>query len=261
MNLRSAALITALACSLLSAATVRLYMKDGSYHSVREYQKMGDRVRFYSTERGDWEEIPLELVDLRKTEEENASRDAERKKEASLMDAEEKAERSAKREIEAIPYEPGVFQVANEKATALKNAETKVVTNRRRSILKALSPIPVFTGKATVELDGLKAVYTVPAGQPEFFIRLSGEERFEIVRLTSSKLGRIVLNLEIIPVTKEVLEKLLEVETFKQQMADGLFKIWPVKPLAPGEYAVIQYVEGKGNPQVWDFGVVAAPAK
>ena len=50
-----------LAAGLLGAATVRLYMKDGSYHSVREYETKGDRVRYYSTERSEWEEIPLDL--------------------------------------------------------------------------------------------------------------------------------------------------------------------------------------------------------
>jgi len=34
---------------------------------------------------------------------------------------------------------------------------------------------------------------------------------------------------------------------------EEVYKIWPVKPLTPGEYAVYQYTEGKGNIQVWDF--------
>src|SRR5215210_477288 len=102
-----------LLCFLLGfaaqAATVRLYLKDGSYHNVREYQKQPDRVRYYSTERGEWEEIPLDLVDLKRTEQEIVSREAERKEEAAVADAEEKAERAQRREIERIPMESGVF--------------------------------------------------------------------------------------------------------------------------------------------------------
>ena len=29
----------------------------------------------------------------------------------------------------------------------------------------------------------------------------------------------------------------------------------PMEPMEPGEYAWIQYTEGKGNTQVWDFAV------
>ena len=50
------------------AANVKLYLKDGTYHVVREYEVQADRVRFYSVERSEWEEIPLDLVDLRRTE-------------------------------------------------------------------------------------------------------------------------------------------------------------------------------------------------
>jgi len=59
--LRAALIFTLLAVGL-SAATIRLFLKDGTWHNVREYQKLSDRVRYYSTERGEWEEIPLELV-------------------------------------------------------------------------------------------------------------------------------------------------------------------------------------------------------
>ena len=50
------------------AANLKLYLKDGSYHVVREYQVQSDRVHFYSVERSQWEDIPLDLVDLRRTE-------------------------------------------------------------------------------------------------------------------------------------------------------------------------------------------------
>jgi hypothetical protein len=246
-------------CILLAlaaqAATVRLYLKDGTYHMVREYEKQTDRVRYYSTERGEWEEIPLDLVDLKRTEQEMASNEAERKEEAAISDAEEKAERAQRREIERIPMETGVFIVDGEKVTVLKQAESKVVNNKRRSILKAMSPIPIISGKSTVELDGLKAPLILTAERPEFYIRLAAEERFQIVRLAPTKATRIVQKWDIVPVTKEIIETTDVIESFRQQLADGLYKIWPTKPVSPGEYAVVEYTEGKGNIQVWDFTI------
>src|SRR5258708_38907543 len=58
------------------AANVKLYLKDGEYHLVREYKVEAGRVRYYSVERSDWEEIPLELADLKRTETEAAQRQA-----------------------------------------------------------------------------------------------------------------------------------------------------------------------------------------
>jgi hypothetical protein len=50
------------------------------------------------------------------------------------------------------------------------------------------------------------------------------------------------------------------VETLQQQLdANLLYKIWPKDPLPPGEYAVIEYTQGKLTMQVWDFAI--KPAK
>ena len=41
----------------------KLVLKDGTFQLVRSYQRSGERVRYYSAERGDWEEIPAAMVD------------------------------------------------------------------------------------------------------------------------------------------------------------------------------------------------------
>lgn len=57
-------MLAALFVGSVWAANVKLFLTDGTWHWVREYQVLADRVRYYSVERSDWEEIPLSLADL-----------------------------------------------------------------------------------------------------------------------------------------------------------------------------------------------------
>ncbi|MBI3678852.1 MAG: hypothetical protein HY235_00350 [Acidobacteria bacterium] len=238
---------------LLLAASFKLYLKDGSWQLVSEYKVEQDRVRYYSVERSDWEEIPLELADLKRTGKEIQDRQARDKEEARLIEEEDKAEREARREVARVPEDAGVFFADGGEIRPLKQAEIKVNNDKRRSILKVLTPLPVITGKATVEIDGETSAFAVHTELPEFYFRLSQPQRFGIIKLTPGKGIRVVEKITIIPVSKEMVEEPQPVEIFRRQVGENLYKVWPMEALAPGEYAAVEYTEGKVNLQVWDF--------
>src|SRR5215469_10605616 len=147
-------LALAITACLAWAANVKLYMKDGSYHVVREYQVQSERVHFYSIERSEWEDIPLDLVDLKRTEAEATERQAKLDAEAKVVEQEEKVERELEKETSRIPQDPGVYWLEGDQTKIIKVAETTVHTNKGRSVLAKLAPIPVLTGKGTLELQG-----------------------------------------------------------------------------------------------------------
>ncbi len=238
------------------AANIKLYLKDGSFHLVREYQVEPDRVRFYSVERSEWEEMPLNLVDLDKTRKEEADRKAEIAKEAKDLSEEDAFERQQQQLILRIPENPGVYWLDGDQTRTIKAAESTVHTNKGRSVLKVLSPIPAVSGKATVEIDGSHSLNVFSNAEPEFYLQLSDPERFGMARLKPKAGVRIVENVTIEPITKEMVEEPDMVEIFQSQLTSGgLYKIWPKSPLEPGEYAVVEYTMGKLNMQIWDFAV------
>src|SRR5580698_6858712 len=247
-----------------AAGTVRLYLKDGTYQLVREYEVKPDRVRFFSTEREEWEEVPLELVDLARTKKEINDHAEAVVEDAKEQAEEDKALADAAKEVEMVPNDPGVYYLRGEKLEPIKIADCKVVTSKTRSTLKILSPVPL-TGKQTVELDGDNAALRVADTRPEFYFRLANDERYGLFKLTKTQKGsRIVDKIDIEPLSKEVAETMEEVPAFKKQSGDLLFKIWPEKDLEPGEYALIEHTDGKLSLQVWDFGVgegTPAPAE
>ena len=257
--MRRLVLFAIVAALVAWAAGFKLYLTDGTFHLVSEYKIEGDRVKYYSTERGDWEEIPKDLVDLKRTESEIKAKEQQRVEERQAIEAEDKAEREERRKINRIPEEPGVYHERGGKIESIKIAESKLVTSKKRQILKIMSPLPMISGKATLELDGGTAAFVVDSRRPEFFMRLSADEAPAIFKLTPGKSDgkpvRIVEKITIAPVVNEKIEEPIVIETFRQQIQDRLFKIWPTQDLEPGEYAVVQYTAGQVNLQIWDFSV------
>jgi len=189
------------------AANLKLYLKDGSYHIVREYQVQSDRVHFYSVERSQWEDIPLDLVDLKRTEAEAAERQARVEKDSQAVAEEEKAERDLARETSRIPQDPGVYWLEGNQARVVKIAQSTIHTNKGRSILKALSPIPIVPGKGTLELEGAHSPQRLHQPRAGALHPAFRDRALRIAKLTSKGAVRIVENLTFMPVTKEVVEE------------------------------------------------------
>src|SRR5215831_16372280 len=54
--------VASLRCSAQGYAK-RVILKDGSYQMVTKWEVQGDRVHYYSAERGEWEDVPSSMVD------------------------------------------------------------------------------------------------------------------------------------------------------------------------------------------------------
>jgi hypothetical protein len=250
------------------SATVRLYLKDGTFQQVREYQVVEDRVKYLSAERsGDWEQIPLDLVDLSRTEKEVADHEAQLAQEAKEDAEEDAAIRAQKREASTVPGDPGVYYVHGDVLEPLKQADVTVVTDKGRTVLRTAStiagvlfghmypPVPLTSGKNTLELEGAAATFRVDGDRPEFYFRLAAGDALAIVKLAPKKNARNVETVVIAPVTNELEQKREAIPTFTREVGELLFKIWPEQPMQPGEYAVIEFQDTQGTLQVWDFGV------
>src|SRR5246127_1836395 len=95
----------------------RLILKDGSYQSVTKYEIHGERVRYFSAERGEWEEVPKSLIDWDATEKfEQGRAQGKLAPEAveldKQLDAERKAEQARSPQVAPglrLPDEGGIF--------------------------------------------------------------------------------------------------------------------------------------------------------
>jgi hypothetical protein len=165
----------------------RLILKDGSYQVVRSYQIVGDRVHYFSQERGDWEDLPVDLVDwdaTRKWEQDHAAEDGEgaspAMKEAADIDKEEADERSdekarmpeVSRGLE-LPDEDSVFVLDTFHGTPelveLISKELRMDSKTRHG-LGILNPLA--GEKASLELEGAHAKVHLHVDDPAFYLSL-----------------------------------------------------------------------------------------
>jgi hypothetical protein len=284
------ALLLVVPCSAQDPAR-RLILKDGSYQLITKYEVHGDRVRYFSTEREDWEEIPNSLVDWKATERYAKDRAAAPVPEAVQLDNELDHDRSVEEaklpEVAPglrLPENSGVFLLDNFKGEAqldeINQTAGDVNKQSKASIFRGLSP-----GKQTIELDGAHASVQSHVDVPTLYLNDADEapapfeqasipvqptaeaqqpkqaqqpvapsDRFHIVRIEAKSGKRIIVPIKRDPAGKIPQDQKI-IKTTATNMNGGWLKLTPSEGLTPGEYAVIEMTEKGMNLYVWDFGV------
>jgi hypothetical protein len=165
----------------------RLILKDGSYQVVSQYQIVGDRVRYFSRERNDWEEIPASLVDwdaTRKWEQQHNPQSAGEvspgMQEAAKLDQEETEERADQKARMPqvarglnLPDQDGVFALDTYHGTPeLVQLNPTDIDLGAKAHHGVDSLNPMAGARTRLELDGEHAKVHLHINEPTFFLSL-----------------------------------------------------------------------------------------
>jgi hypothetical protein len=264
----------------------RLILTDGTYQLATKWEVKGERVRYLSAERNEWEEVPNSMVDWAATEKYETERSAGKPvPEAVVLDRELEAERKAD-EARSPHVAPGLrlpddggivlldtFQTQPQLIELQQNSG-ELNRNMKGNLLHATIN-PVAKTKQIIELPGLHAKIQAHVTVPAIYVNLDQQDqldkatqiaektkeeqlpwdRFRIVRLQTNKDKRIVGDIKIAIYGKVTQEQKL-VLTTATKLTGGWVKVTPASDLEPGEYALIELLGDAGmNLYVWDFGV------
>lgn len=258
----------------------RLILKDGSYQMATKWEVHGDRVRYYSAERDEWEEVPNSLVDWAATDKYEKER-GKLSPEAIRLNKELEAERAAE-DANTPEVSPGLrledvhaaylleqFQ-GHPELVLMQQHGGKVEQDVKKSIFHGV----VGGSNQLVTLVNPHADVQAHETVPSFYVNVSGGpgedsnqssgsaqttglpwDRYRIVSLEPKEEKRIVCRIKISSSGKSTQEQTF-IKTDDSQLSGGWIKITPAVALVPGEYALVELLGEEGiNLYVWDFQV------
>jgi hypothetical protein len=260
----------------------KLVLKDGSFQLAREYQRNGERVRYFSAERGDWEELPAAMIDWDATA--KAESAAAKEEEALLKTAhhrEEEQRTEMPTDVDAsLPVAPGIylppgegmFVVEGKSVTPLDQVGANINADKKQVLKKILSPIPIIPDKRNIQIPGAKAVRRINFDRPEFYLREMAFDPAEPSAVQrSSRPGESGPEIELVRLKvkggKRELESIQTLfgENISENRNSVMIQRWDIakdvyrftlgQDLDPGEYAFAEILPGGVNLYVWDFGV------
>jgi hypothetical protein len=178
------------------ATNQRLILKDGTFQVVRQYQVVGDRVRYLSAERGEWEEMPSSLVDWAATEKWAKDHTPGQKSspaasspgsgEAGAIDKEEQAERAEQLSRTPqvmpgllLPDEQGIWvlDTYQDQPELVELQQDSGDVNPRTGHNVERGALNSSGGtKRPIEMEGAAAKVQLHIDQPALFVSLSADD-------------------------------------------------------------------------------------
>jgi hypothetical protein len=257
-------------------------LKDGTFQLVRNYERNGDRVRYYSVERAAWEEIPAALVDWDATAKVEAAEKSENEAFAKKVHTQEEANRmDTVMDVDAslqvapgvfLPPGEGMFVIDGKHVSQLEQAGAEIRADKKNFLKQVLVPIPVVPGKRNVDIPGTRAKIRVSSTNVEFYLREAPPDPDRVSPIQkSSRPGESGPEVELVRATvkggkrqlesintyfgEQVEEKRNTMSLQRWEIAPTVYRFTLGEPLPPGEYALAEILPEGMNLFVWDFGV------
>ncbi len=248
----------------------KLVLKDGTFQMAREYERKGDRVRYYSTERSEWEEIPDSLVDWPATEKAAAEAEAAQKSTLERLHAAAAVEIANTIDTGSsllvgpgvfLPDSAGLYVLDGRTVLGLIQTEASSRLDKGRAILKGLSGIPMISTKRIIEVPGKKAKIRIQSPEPEFFFRTADGRSPQMTLVKASVNGdKRQVTTAVTDMVGQTKYESREIPVMASEAARGVQRLTMAQKLEPGEYALLEMTSDGVSSYVWDFGVDAPSA-
>jgi hypothetical protein len=264
----------------------RLILKDGSYQLATQWEVKGDRVRYLSAERNEWEELPNDLVDW------DATDKFAKERAAGVPDAEavkldkEIAEEREVEEAKRPQVAPGLHLPDDGSVMLLDTFQGRpqlvelpqnlgaLNQNRTQNVLRAAIN-PIANRKQSIELPGQHAIIQSHATLPSIYVNLDkdssslaqspshpqqaqgpqqpeqpeqAEQPWDRFHIvrTQAKGGKRIIAEVKMNPLGKVNQEQNVIPTTSQRLTGGWVKVTPVAALEPGEYAVVELLGKEG---------------
>jgi len=231
----------------------------------------GDRVRYFSIDQRDWEEIPASLVDWDATKKIATDEQARKAALIAKVHAAEVARRADAMDIDAsieiapkvfLPSGDGLFEFDGKAIYPLTQAEADMKFSKTQMLKQVLIPVPVVPTRHTISLRGTRAKFRLKSAQTEFYMRTADgrEPQLDLIRAKVHGDKRDLENLDELFKEQAATGK-ISIPIQRWEIAHGVYRFTLGAALEPGEYAMAEVVQGGATSlYFWDFGVDANTA-